>query len=258
MIRVHFAKPKVKVFLNAAKWEEEKHPRAKDGKFRKGGGSGKSEEKKEPKQVRVKKTGKKIKIRETPKQDISRIDLDEKWPKIEMKYDGDNKYISIEDGKFVFHVPPVFYGYESDVRAHKGKQINDLLSPLPDNVYVRSVINKDDYEHLKDGTHRGSINHATGEEEGGLSVGKDFEFPAKYAYFLEGPKVGTGTDGEPLLDTDKAKPIGSIMRYEDAASKYNEMQDEYIKNTFNVDPKKLQAYFARVYLDPGDNKPEGR
>jgi len=38
MIRVHFAKPKVRVFLNAAKWEEEDHPRGEDGKFGEGGG----------------------------------------------------------------------------------------------------------------------------------------------------------------------------------------------------------------------------
>jgi hypothetical protein len=73
MIRVHFAKPKVRVFLNAAKWEEEKHPRAKDGKFGKGGGSGKAEEKKEPKQVKVKKTEKIKPQSEIPKPKISQV-----------------------------------------------------------------------------------------------------------------------------------------------------------------------------------------
>lgn len=55
MILVHFAKPKVRVFLNAAKWEESKHPRAKDGKFGKGSGTGKTEKGKETKQIKVKK-----------------------------------------------------------------------------------------------------------------------------------------------------------------------------------------------------------
>ena len=41
MIRVYI-KPKVRVFLNSAKWEESKHPRDKSGRFGKGSGTGKT------------------------------------------------------------------------------------------------------------------------------------------------------------------------------------------------------------------------
>jgi hypothetical protein len=75
------------------------------------------------------------------------------------------------------------------------------------NVFARSSNNPDDYNHIVNGTHCGSVNHATGEKENGLSVAYTPEFPAKYMYFVTGVVCGTGSDGEPLLDVSTVKPL---------------------------------------------------
>jgi phage gp29-like protein len=88
---------------------------------------------------------------------------------------------------------------------------DEMFWPFKENEFVRVHFKKEDYEHLKNGTHRGSVNHATGELEGGLSVAKSVEFPSKYAYLVSGNRVGEGSDGEPLIDTESAKVSGKIM-----------------------------------------------
>ncbi len=98
-----------------------------------------------------------------------------------------------------------------DVGTKIRRALDDSFWPYGDDVYIRVSYSEDDYAHIKKGTHRGSINHATGEEEGGLSVSKKAEIPADHAYLVRGKKIGQGTDGEPLLDLATVEVVGEMM-----------------------------------------------
>lgn len=118
----------------------------------------------------------------------------------------------------------VAFAHKAMVRSGTWRRIGfryfeEIFWPFPKNEYLRATDNKEDYAHLKNGTHRGSFNHnvqewEAPEEEGGLSVARDLEFPAEYAYFVTGEEVGQGTDGEPLLDLATARPKGKLLTYE--------------------------------------------
>jgi hypothetical protein len=106
------------------------------------------------------------------------------------------------------------------LRGHFFRTIDEYFNPLPPDTYIRCTIRQDDYVHLEKGTHRGSINHATGEAEGGLSVAVRPELPTPYAYYVKGERVGTGSDGEPLIDVATARPASRLMTYEELAADY--------------------------------------
>lgn len=106
------------------------------------------------------------------------------------------------------------------LRGHFFRAIDEYFSPLPPDTYIRCTIRQDDYAHLEKGTHRGSINHATGEAESGLSVAVRPELPTPYAYYVKGKRIGTGSDGEPLLDAATARPASKLMTYEELAADY--------------------------------------
>lgn len=104
------------------------------------------------------------------------------------------------------------------------RAIDELRWPFEPDVYLRVTNSKEDYEHLRAGTHRGSLNHGVQDwesptEEGGLSVARDLEFPAKYAYFVKGTRSHEGTDGEPVLDLASVRPFGKLMTWEAAVRK---------------------------------------
>ena len=99
MIRVHFAKPKVRVFLNAAKWEESKHPRDKSGRF--GKGEGKTKDGKSNKyQVLVRKA-KTLEAKNDPKKTSEQIEKTLDSMRVKYKKDtsglSDSQYISFYD-----------------------------------------------------------------------------------------------------------------------------------------------------------------
>lgn len=98
--------------------------------------------------------------------------------------------------------------------------------PFGQDVFVRVSNSPDDFTHLKSGTHRGSKNHATGEDEAGLSVAHHLEVPAKYAYLVKGEVIGEGTDGEPLLDPKTVKILGATKLYEATQSRIEYAQKE--------------------------------
>jgi hypothetical protein len=64
----------------------------------------------------------------------------------------------------------------------KFRAFADAAWPFDQDVFIRTHNNAKDFEYIKKGTHKGSKNHATGEDEGGLSVARNPETPAKYAY----------------------------------------------------------------------------
>lgn len=93
------------------------------------------------------------------------------------------------------------------------RYIDEFRWPFERDTYIRSAMRKDDFDHLNSGRHRGSMNHATGDLEGGLSVAHSVE-PAgyKYSYLVKGKRIGQGADSEPLLDVATARPASKLYR----------------------------------------------
>lgn len=91
---------------------------------------------------------------------------------------------------------------------------HNFFDGLPPDIYYRGSIGKDDYKHLLNKTHFGSTNHATGKREAGLSVAKYRVEPGDsftHGYLVQGKKIGTGSDGEPILDLATASPASELM-----------------------------------------------
>jgi hypothetical protein len=89
------------------------------------------------------------------------------------------------------------------------EEAKKVLSGTHYKTYYRGTNNKKEEHLIASGNLRNSTNHVTGEKENGLSVsdtpsvGKYFS----YMYELTGKEIGTGSDGEPLLDTNTIKFI---------------------------------------------------
>lgn len=134
----------------------------------------------------------------------------------------DRTIFTIEDGQCVLYVTEAMSTIGKDmVKNHLTRYIDAYINTLGDDTFIRVTHYAEDYSHLENGTHRGSINHATDEAEGGLSVAKSPEFPAKYAYYVTGKVIGQGTDGEPLLDIKTAKPASKLMTYKQIENNYS-------------------------------------
>ncbi len=166
--------------------------------------------------------------------------------KIKKKYYGpNNQYVSSEvkyipregkreldikeDGTVVLYADPV---YQNDIGALQRtlfRDIDNYLSPLAPDEFIRVQNNPNDYRYLKNKEHKGSTNHAKSEGEGGLSVAKHPEFPAKHAYYVTGRTIGQGADGEPLLDINSAKPISKLMSYEQLLKDFKKRKGEKLK-----------------------------
>lgn len=120
----------------------------------------------------------------------------------------------------------------SDLQREAELLLQEYFSPLKEKQFVRVSASKDDYEHLINGTHRGSKNHATGISEGGLSVAK-IPQPVdggEYAYIVEGERIGNGSDGEPLLDLKTVKPITKPVKIKKFKEDYQKSLIENLKS----------------------------
>jgi hypothetical protein len=108
-----------------------------------------------------------------------------------------DKYSSVPDLKV----------FDPKDRMHR--LVDKFLWPYGEDVYLRGAIGRADYNYLSKGAHRGSINHATGVAEDGLSVAHRLEPGDSYKryYFVKGERIGTGSDGEPILNARTARPI---------------------------------------------------
>lgn len=137
----------------------------------------------------------------------------------------------IENGHAVMRAAPALARDKDFIRYRGFRAIDRFLWPFDDDVFVRTSSNPKDYEHIKNGTHRGSINHATKEAEGGLSVANNTsDAVGKYAYLVRGKVIGQGSDSEPLLDLGSVKVASKRM----TLGEMNKMIDDGIK-------KKMQA-----------------
>lgn len=112
--------------------------------------------------------------------------------------------------------------------------------------------NPSDYLHLERGTHRGSRNWATGEDEGGLSVSL---YPgdrnADYGYFVRGEQIGTGSDGEPLLNAVTARPASRMMSGGEALDEFRRMQREWADRNGFTDNEVTALRTARQLVSDG-------
>ena len=94
------------------------------------------------------------------------------------------------------------------------KALRELIYPKQvDGVFYRFTNNKNELSLIESGEIRPSKNHADGYSEAGLSVadGPHYGiFGHKYGYLVTGNVVGTGSDGEPLLDVKSIKPLSKI------------------------------------------------
>jgi hypothetical protein len=145
-----------------------------------------------------------------------------------------------------FHIEPdgsavLRTSLKSPSENYVNRAIDAFLSPLATNQFIRLTHKKEDYDHLKNGTHRGSINYATGEKEAGLSVAKHLgEFSAKYAYLVEGTQIGSGSDSEPVVETGTARVASPLMKYEKMQEWYDKEQDTRA-GQMGIGPKMLRA-----------------
>lgn len=117
----------------------------------------------------------------------------------------------IVDGRLIYH--PKYM----DQRIREGmiRDINSLLEPRYDH-YFRSTNNKREIDLIKSGDIRPSRNHAEGFMEKGLSVADGPHYAGtagyKYAYPIKGKAIGTGSDGEPVLDVRSLTPLWQAPR----------------------------------------------
>jgi hypothetical protein len=114
------------------------------------------------------------------------------------------------DGQVRLILPQVFRGDMGYVSARGFRFIEKFLWPYGENEYIRSSNNSRDIEFIKSGTHKGSKNHHTDDDEGGLSVAHAIEYGGKYAAIVRGKMIGQGSDSEPLLDVSTVEFVREI------------------------------------------------
>ena len=126
---------------------------------------------------------------------------------------------AVENGQAVLRTSPVFYTDKDFIRYRGFRALQESTWPLEPDVYVRTSSDPKDYDHLLKKTHHGSINHRTGEVEGGLSVARDTHSDAAgtYAYLVRGKSIGQGSDSEPLLDLSTVEVVSDKMPINDMA-----------------------------------------
>lgn len=148
---------------------------------------------------------------------------------VELRRDNSLPGVSFEfrpDGHLVISAPNwADVGY---IKRRLIRAWDRFVSPLPENHYVRVTNRAEDYRHLKEGTHRGSWNHRDDVAEDGLSVSKRPEFTAKYVYIVQGQEIGEGTDGEPLLDIETARPVSELMEYRKWRPKFDKQAEKHV------------------------------
>lgn len=159
------------------------------------------------------------------------------------------------DGNAILRIAPAFLRDKDFVRYRYFRAVEDFLWPYSRDTYIRSHDSKDDYDHLKAGTHRGSKNHATDEDEGGLSVARTVE-PAGYdwAYFVTGKPIGQGGDSEPLLDMATVRVTSRRM---DAAKLRKQLRDDIAKRAaeMGINARSLVALETSARLNFSNESP---
>ena len=130
-------------------------------------------------------------------------DVDDVESPLGMKFYVDNEgSLVLQRGRTWSRTP----AHDAVYRNQLKEALDEFLWPYKDNEYIRGSWSDDDYNYLASGTHRGSINHATQDHEGGLSVSRTPAYGYKRYYRLSGERIGQGSDQEPLISLESAKP----------------------------------------------------
>lgn len=172
-----------------------------------------------------------------------------------VEYNG-KPYINIDENGNVEFFTYIGSLSSSELSNMADFALQEFFSPLKNNQYVRVSVSKDDYEHLINKTHRGSLNWITRENENGLSVAK-IPYPVdggKYAYIVSGEKIGEGSDGEPLLDINTVKPESKPIPVQKFRESFNLKKIKNLKNIgISEDDYRALVSSGRVTKD---KKPE--
>lgn len=171
--------------------------------------------------------------------------------------EGAQEFAITPDGRAALYVPPSWrVGGKSALEARMFRDIERFMNPMPEDTYFRMHHAPDDYKYLESGTHRGSTNWATGEPEGGLSVGfSPGDRNADYGYFVKGKWISTGSDGEPILDITTARPASPLMSRGDAYDEFNRMQREWARRNGFSDDELKALRISRNLTGPGPRGP---
>jgi hypothetical protein len=120
-----------------------------------------------------------------------------------------------------------------------------LGGAIKDGEFYRETNNPKEIELIKQGKIHLSKNHATGEKELGLSTWEKLNYTGqKYVYKISGIPIATGDDGEPVLDVKSLKAIGKEIPASRARSEYLKKKkagEEIFKKRFGWTQEQIDA-----------------
>jgi hypothetical protein len=121
-------------------------------------------------------------------------------------------------------------------------------------LFYRWTNNTNEHHLAKTRTLRPSRNHRTQERERGLSVATGLWFiyysRNRYGYLVRGRCVGTGADGEPLLDHRHLRPASRLMPRETLLSRFFLRNAETIAALSEAEGVSVPALFWLVLGEP--------
>jgi len=159
----------------------------------------------------------------------------------------------------------------AELSHYVADKIEEHFAPAPSDWYWRATNNKNEIKLIKTGELRPSLNHADNTREKGLSVTDHLGYVAmagyKYGYRVRGEVIGTGSDGEPILDITTLEPLDktpqTVAKIE---AKYGEQwrkqlrtnlaeagwkHEHYRKAIMSVNLKPKEEY-EREYIEEGE------
>lgn len=137
------------------------------------------------------------------------------WAKVGKVFVGDG-------GRVTVYFMKGFQPGKNEKRYVENSVMDAFRPILPDGQYWRFTNNKNELNHIKSGELLRSKNHADNSDEIGLSVAEGAHYGIqgyKFGYIVSGDVIGRGSDGEPLLDVGKLRPVTKLMPVDEIVSK---------------------------------------
>jgi len=106
-----------------------------------------------------------------------------------------------------------YFGLNQDARAAILRHIEAEINPKPNGIFWRMTNNKNEPKLAASGQLKPSRNHAEGFDEKGVSVADGPHYIMagyNHGYPVSGQVIGSGSDGELLLDPSTIKVLGKI------------------------------------------------
>lgn len=124
----------------------------------------------------------------------------------------DTRNAILTDGRIALNYYSSTENTRYKVQAMVENEIYLLSGVREDGVFYRVTGNDADAGYLRDGNIRKSVNHATGQEEDGVSVWEYPKYADKHTHKVSGEVVGIGADGEPLLDPSTVRLVSDDVQ----------------------------------------------